>query len=376
MGKIIKKAIKKVQKIIPNEIKPVLPFIVPFIPGLQAGLGSFLTNSLNVSSRLAPYLAQGILSAGTQAATQKDVKPSDLFRTAALSMAPAAISEGLGSLQQSGYLPEFMTKAGDKGTSMLQNIQSSLGGVKEVPYGSVDTGDVAQYVGKITAPETLTSTLGLAGTQALASQAPIMERLNEQAIRDYEAKLVQQGVIDKSDRRNSIFGYFSRAGYGDDEINSMLSKYGYASGGRVGYKEAGLVTLKVEDLLEMMSNKGKDKEDKFDSKGLSSGIEGVMSGYKLGTGKSLLSEPEVPRFTPGQFYNQGGAVTPPGMEMDLRGGGFIRIGSKEKADDVNARVSKNEFVMTADAVRGAGRGDPRVGAKRMYEIMNKFEAMA
>ena len=39
-----------------------------------------------------------------------------------------------------------------------------------------------------------------------------------------------------------------------------------------------------------------------------------------------------------------------GNEMDLRGGGFVRIGREEKADDVPARLSKNEFVFTADAV--------------------------
>ena len=53
-------------------------------------------------------------------------------------------------------------------------------------------------------------------------------------------------------------------------------------------------------------------------------------------------------------YNMGGSVLPDGIEMDYRGGGFIPMGSKERADDVPARVSKNEFVMTADAVRAAG----------------------
>jgi hypothetical protein len=61
-------------------------------------------------------------------------------------------------------------------------------------------------------------------------------------------------------------------------------------------------------------------------------------------------------------------------EMDLRGGGFVPIGAKEKADDVPARLSKNEFVMTADAVRAAGGGSVNKGAKRMYDLMNKLEA--
>ena len=61
-------------------------------------------------------------------------------------------------------------------------------------------------------------------------------------------------------------------------------------------------------------------------------------------------------------------------EMDLRGGGFVPIGAKEKADDVPARLSKNEFVMTADAVRAAGGGSVNKGAKRMYDLMNNLEA--
>jgi hypothetical protein len=62
-------------------------------------------------------------------------------------------------------------------------------------------------------------------------------------------------------------------------------------------------------------------------------------------------------------------------EMDLRAkGGFVPIGKKERADDVPARLSKNEFVFTANAVRNAGDGDIRKGAKRMYNLMHKLEA--
>ena len=72
----------------------------------------------------------------------------------------------------------------------------------------------------------------------------------------------------------------------------------------------------------------------------------------------------------------GGIMDLGGKEMDMRTGGFIPIGKKERADDVPARLSKNEFVMTADAVRGAGGGDINKGAKRMYETMNRLEARA
>ena len=72
----------------------------------------------------------------------------------------------------------------------------------------------------------------------------------------------------------------------------------------------------------------------------------------------------------------GGLMNLGGKEMDLRGGGFVPIGKKERADDVPARLSKNEFVMTADAVRAAGGGSVNKGAKRMYNLMNTLEARA
>ena len=72
----------------------------------------------------------------------------------------------------------------------------------------------------------------------------------------------------------------------------------------------------------------------------------------------------------------GGMLNFGGREMDLRGGGFVPIGRKERADDVPARLSKNEFVMTADAVRAAGGGSVNKGAQRMYDIMNQLEARA
>ena len=62
-------------------------------------------------------------------------------------------------------------------------------------------------------------------------------------------------------------------------------------------------------------------------------------------------------------------------ELDYRkSGGFVPIGIKEKADDVPAMLSKNEFVFTADAVRGAGNGSINKGAQKMYNLMKNLEA--
>ena len=62
------------------------------------------------------------------------------------------------------------------------------------------------------------------------------------------------------------------------------------------------------------------------------------------------------------------------IEADMRySGGFMPYGKKEKADDVPARLSKNEFVFTADAVRAAGGGSMNEGARRMYQTMKTLE---
>lgn len=75
------------------------------------------------------------------------------------------------------------------------------------------------------------------------------------------------------------------------------------------------------------------------------------------------------RKAPGGIMNLGG------MEKDYRTtGGFVPIGGRERADDVPARLSKNEFVMTADAVRAAGGGSINKGAQRMYDTMKHLEA--
>ena len=65
---------------------------------------------------------------------------------------------------------------------------------------------------------------------------------------------------------------------------------------------------------------------------------------------------------------------PNGMQIDGRGGGFIPMGARERKDDVPAMLAKNEFVMTADAVRAAGGGDVNKGAQRMYDLMNSLES--
>ena len=88
-------------------------------------------------------------------------------------------------------------------------------------------------------------------------------------------------------------------------------------------------------------------------------------------------------------YNMGGDTgiiaaapgMPRGMQLDGRDGIFVSQGIKEKADDVPAMLSKNEFVLTADSMKGfdkmtGGDGNPRAAAQKMYQLMDQMEAIA
>jgi hypothetical protein len=118
-----------------------------------------------------------------------------------------------------------------------------------------------------------------------------------------------------------------------------------ANGGRIGYQEGG-----IGNLVSQIT-----KQEFF---GTPMMANGGRIGYELGS--------EVP-----VRKNQAGV-----KELDYRDtGGFVPpIGIKERADDIPAMLSNNEFVFTADAVRNAGGGDENLGAKRMYTLMKNLES--
>ena len=234
-------------------------------------------------------------------------------------------------------------------------------------------------------------------------------QLEKQQIID-DALAAAESLADAGMRGDAIrnamrsYGFFS-----DDEIESTVSSAGYRAGGRVGFRFGGIdeaIETIQEDTIEegekgiMMAAKEDPMlveeynkyvfdlmEQRPDAKPMSfvDFKRMIMSGMKDGG----IMATEIPLKEAVKNINkkgqpdttmvkmkEGGLMDLGGKEMDLRGGGFVPIGKKEKADDVPARLSKNEFVMTADAVRAAGGGSVNEGAKRMYETMNKLEARA
>ena len=130
-----------------------------------------------------------------------------------------------------------------------------------------------------------------------------------------------------------------------------------AQGGRIGYSQ-GSWESEWEELYQNYKLKQIELGQEFVSKG--EFIEQYQN--NMATGGRIKKD-------------NGGIMNLGGMEKDYRAtGGFVPIGAYEKKDDVPARLSKNEFVMTADAVRAAGGGSINKGAQRMYDTMKHLEA--
>jgi hypothetical protein len=134
---------------------------------------------------------------------------------------------------------------------------------------------------------------------------------------------------------------------------------GFKSGGRIGLKD-GTGGNRVSQLLIL--------RDEALSKGEDTSIFDAEI-FQL-TGKTFRSIGGISEIPTGQpRLNQGGVA-----ERDYREtGGFVPVGIKERADDVPAMLSKNEFVMTADSVRGLGNGSVEEGSKKLYNTMKQAE---
>jgi len=154
-----------------------------------------------------------------------------------------------------------------------------------------------------------------------------------------------------------------------------------ANGGRIGYNDG--TNLKKDFLIkkgygDMVKNMSVIEIDQlFNSvKGTTTAANtyrepaymGGRMGYAMGTDQIVDQASGIMGLP--QRTNEVGV-----KELDLRdSGGFIPpVGVKEKADDIPAMLSNNEFVFTADAVRGAGNGNINLGAQRMYDTMKKLE---
>ena len=151
--------------------------------------------------------------------------------------------------------------------------------------------------------------------------------------------------------------------YSPEEMALTYSQAGKAHGGRIGYRHG-------------KTYKDKTDREKFGTALREDDIAGLEPYFDLPDQELLaLLEGLRPSRKQGRSRKQeGGLMNLGGMEKDYRNdGGFVPIGGEEKADDVPARLSRNEFVFTADAVRNAGGGDMDRGAEVMENVMKNLE---
>lgn len=209
---------------------------------------------------------------------------------------------------------------------------------------------ISQVVGPVNQQPTAPVTPPVTPTTPTTSMSPI-RRFN--------------AVVDPRLSRTMSRPMFRPSRY-DGQINQILERLGigsYATGGRVNYQDGGQTKTPPKYIPLNMESIAKEMFGTTNLDNLTYNQRQAIMNY---------IEDKRSKKASGGIMNLKIGGTP--VEMDLRAkGGFVPIGKKERADDVPARLSKNEFVFTAKAVRNAGNGDIREGARRMYNLMNKLE---
>ena len=149
-------------------------------------------------------------------------------------------------------------------------------------------------------------------------------------------------------------------------LEALLSPKGITSlaGGYMSYRDQKRVN---EALQKQYEDYRRKEEEKYKQYRTGEGLQGMTVSNRTaqqdGTGIAGLDIRTNPQGVKEIDYRENGGFVPP-------------IGIKEKADDIPAMLSNNEFVFTADAVRGAGNGNVKEGARKMYSMMKMYEGQA
>jgi hypothetical protein len=344
---------KFVRNIIPNEVAKVAsiaaPFVAPFNPalgGAMAGLGNFdrtgkIGSSLGKAALTygAATVARGIGGAGFPTTAQEFVTslnpfagydPSGSFGgVGSLFSSPIGTESGL-KLGQYFQNPSMEFTTGDqigKTTGTLEQLKTIFDPTSGVDFGTRSqaalnlTGDAIKAM--YTIPD------GKGGT-TLDKKAVISTLVAIPSYLDAKKKADEVGLSSNE--------------FNEQVYNEQKSVYQTAYQSRLPMSSFGIRTTAAGG-------------------GMMDDGSGLLS-IKLTPAQGMAMGGEIP-----VRKNQGGI-----SELDLRAkGGYIPVGIKEKADDVPAMLSKNEFVFTADAVRGAGNGSVNKGAQKMYKLMKSLE---
>jgi hypothetical protein len=312
----------------------------------------------------------------------KDVVKSDLGK-AALTAAAMYYAPGFGIKAQGGFAP-FLQNAKIGAGNFLFGMPGDMGG------RVAGTGILSKIGGML--PQTFGGKAAL-GITALGGLTGYLagQGMDEQEIEEVKSR--PEALKGYLGQYYSNLNPTASAEQVQNFVTSQLGEYAYATGGRVKYAKGtdrDQQTMELKDvdpnlragpdwyikriealMYEYDMDYDTAAEIAFDSDKyfelMPDGLaKGGRPGYAMGNTAQMAAGIEGLPFR----QNQAGVG-----EVDLREtGGFIPpVGVKEKADDIPAMLSNNEFVFTADAVRGMGDGNVNVGAQRMYDMMKKLE---
>ena len=301
-----------------------------------------------------------------------------------------------------GSLPLQSSAAGPGGFG-FGNILTNVGRLTGLGSGGLDLG--TKFSGLTKGKKALAGILGASALGGLAAGGE-----EEEDIDSLAGKISDQTGIDVQQIRKEV-----QDAYAAGDISGLKSKYPFlvptssamAEGGiaRLGYAD-GETVLDISNVNLDSKMKAARKLSEETGMPIEKALEKIMAdAFAEGVSiKRIKEEMVMPKRKPPKEVQKrkeqnfekakpglekesadmvedlirskkagGGLMDLGGTEMDLRGGGFVPIGAKEKADDVPARLSKNEFVFTADAVRAAGGGSVEKGAQKMYNTMKQLE---
>jgi len=335
---------KFIRKVIPNELSSIAvkaaPFVAPFNPiaaGLMSGIGGF-----DQTGRIGSSLKSGLMNYGLgQVSRYLGGGADNLQKGFGLKINPGG--KGLGQYFSSPYVSgkDILSRTFEKPTQEFtfdnSKIADGLGGDFEVSGGAL----------KGTGGKNINSLDRLLDRGEIIGDNPISKLGSK--IMEY----VPTSLSDLTDPKKIVggFGIYKLAtsllGSPDQAVKEIIDR-------GEGLDLASIRAEVQEAFADSSGEKLKALRVKYPYLGRAD-TKLVANGGRIGKA-------------------EGGIMDLGGMEKDYRAeGGFVPIGKEEKADDVPARLSVNEFVFTADAVRNAGGGDIDKGAEIMENMMKHLE---
>ena len=391
--KKIKRAVNKVANrladaLVPKEIAPILPIAASFAPGFL--LPQLLTAAGSAKMRgeidLKQQAIQGILSALKTPQTQTAAESALLEDPELLKQLRMADVEAGKTIISDPIELEKLMKTGDiEGLNFFQSPEDAgvltdafdflnpfqpgdFAGPKEIfsfdtPEGMrffrPESAELSEFLKTAGEAPDLSTLTGDALRKRIVGDTTLTDKSFARRLGDLQDTLGKEPMLQALNKAR---------GFIDTPVGFNKPTFAKVGIGSLPFLAAQAANLKDEDAAALAEEEAQAaalagaRDDLFDYFRRLSDPQGIFAAMG---GRVSAQEGGIMSAAPGM---------PKGMQVDGRNGTFIPMGVKEKADDVPAMLSKNEFVMTADAVRAMGNGDVNKGAQRMYDLMNSLEA--